>query len=229
MTRVILLQGQVEDLMVFLEGELARKPCDHSLERSLSWAQAAGVDTHDFRDALEAHGGYCDCEVAFNLPTEGDLCLADDPSEAPTTNPWLIPESFAAPPGKSYTRFLKAVRSDKGNCYSNDDVLLAPAPQGAKPRKRVRRSVHFFVGLSDGLPNEVGFVSEGPAMTAEAFAKQVRDSGQSEFRQFGAREATFFLSRLETLPSGTPVGTHFMEVTGLTARKSDQLRIHKVF
>ena len=88
--------------------------------------------------------------------------------------------------------------------------------------------MHFFAGLQSGLPSQLGFVLGTEPITPGAFAKQVRESGQAELGSFGAREADFFLSRLEKLKEGTPVATHFMEVQSESGRRNE-LRVHKVF
>jgi hypothetical protein len=95
---------------------------------------------------------------------------------------------------------------------------LIPAPKGVKPKKRTRKSVHFFIGLKSGLPNEYGFVIESNKMTAREFAKLIRDSRQSDLTRFTENEADFYLSRLENLKPDTPVGSHFMEKSGLTGK-----------
>ena len=58
-------------------------------------------------------------------------------------------------------------------------------------------------------------------------AKQVRDTQQKDLIRFTEKEADFYLSRLENLTIDTPVGTHFMEKSGLTG-KGEELKIHKI-
>ena len=87
--------------------------------------------------------------------------------------------------------------------------------------------MHFFVGLQSGLPNELGFVRDCVPMTAAQFAKTVRESGHPELSSFRAEEAYFVLSRLQKLPEGTPVATHFMDVAGISGKRWE-LRVHKV-
>jgi hypothetical protein len=48
-----------------------------------------------------------------------------------------------------------------------------------------------------------------------------------EFRSFTFREAAFVLSRIAGLETGTPVGTHFMETSGVVGKR-EELRVHKV-
>jgi hypothetical protein len=72
---------------------------------------------------------------------------------------------------------------------------------GARPRRRVRKSVHFFMGCTSGLPSELGVVQETNALSA--------------------------LSRIASLKPSTPVGTHFTERIGIASRH-EELMVHCV-
>ena len=227
--RVVLSQEQVTEMLAFLDQQLARGACDHTRHLTLRWAQQVGVDTGDLIDALDDSGGFCDCEVLMNVESDVDLVLSIPHVSTPAANPWCLPPPFQPPPADHlFTKVLRGAHREQANCYSADGDLLVPAPKGAKARRRVRKSVHFFVGLADGLPNEVGFVTLADGVTAPGFAKQVRDSAIEELAAFTDRDSAFFLSRLADHPADTPVASHFMEVTGLSGKQPDQLRIHKV-
>ena len=226
--KVVLTREQVSHLLEHLDQQLACGSCDHTRRLTLAWARKMSIDAADLVDALDDSGGFCDCEVLMNVEP-ADLILTAPDVPTPPDNPWCLPPAFQVPAADHvFTKILKAVRREQANCYSADGNLLVPAPKGAKPRKRVRKSIGFFVGLADGLPCELGFVASCEAVTAPQFAKQVRDSGLPEFSAFKEREAAFVLSCLVTHQPETPIATHFMEVTGLSAKKPDQLRIHKV-
>ena len=41
--------------------------CDHSLKHTEAWAERNGVEPAQLREWLHDNGGYCDCEVLFNV------------------------------------------------------------------------------------------------------------------------------------------------------------------
>jgi tetratricopeptide (TPR) repeat protein len=66
--------AQLIDLMNFIESAASspdehggRPGCDHTLRFSKLWAQRNGVDFVDLYQYLNAHGGFCDCEVCLNV------------------------------------------------------------------------------------------------------------------------------------------------------------------
>ena len=219
---------QIENLKAYIEKKLDSTPCDHSLRFSKDWTDSNGFDFNNLIDILEENGGFCDCEVVMNLPDNEDLVIDNDSQTVDTENSWKLPKDYVpADKEKHYSKILIATDNCKNNCYAEIGDILIPAPKGAKPKKRTRKSVHYFIGLKSGLPNEYGFVIESNNMTAREFAKQVRDSEQKDLNRFTENEADFYLSRLENLKVDTPVGTHFMEQSGLTG-KGEELRIHKI-
>lgn len=219
---------QIENLKAFIEKKLDSSTCDHSLRFAKTWADSNSVDFNDLIDILEENGGFCDCEVVMNLPDNGDLVIDENSQTVDTINPWKLPKDYVPiDKEKQYSKILIATDNCNNNCYAETGDILIPAPKGAKPKKRTRKSVHFFVGLKSGLPNEYGFVIESNKMTARDFAKQVRNAKQKDLIRFTENEADFYLSRLENLKIDTPVGAHFMEKNGLTG-KGEELRIHKI-
>jgi hypothetical protein len=42
-------------------------PCDHTLIRTREWARKNGLDAEAVTDAVRHFGGFCDCEVAYNV------------------------------------------------------------------------------------------------------------------------------------------------------------------
>lgn len=226
--KIVLTQKQANDLISFVEEKLSKNNCDHSLKHTRRWALDNKFDQNDLIDILEANGGWCDCEVTYNLPADRDICLEETEEQIDKNNPWKIPQSFKdVDSNKVFSNFLISTHSEKNRCYTEERELLVPAPKGAKPKKRIRRSVHFFIGIETGLPSEVGFIEGKEPISPRKFAKIIRDSGQQELKAFGEREAGFFLSRLEKLKEGNAVGTHFSEITGITSKR-EELRVHKV-
>ncbi len=67
--QMCLQPDQLHDLFNYLEEQLFRLgiACDHTLSRTRAWAASAGLDPERVLESVRAFGGYCDCEVAFNV------------------------------------------------------------------------------------------------------------------------------------------------------------------
>ncbi|MCP3927952.1 MAG: DUF2695 domain-containing protein [Bacteroidetes bacterium] len=226
--KIILSKIQADEMTSYVDGKLNESPCDHSLIHTEKWAELNGFDHDNLIDILEANGGFCDCEVVLNLPEDTDISLSIEREDGDIDDPWKIPLNFVQPNrDKKFSNLLVSRHSSRDKCYAKDDELLVPAPRGTKPKKRIRKSVHFFVGLETGLPNEYGFVQSCEPITAYEFAKMVRDSGPNGLQKFREREASFFLSRLDKIKPGNGVGTYFIEITGLTSKR-EEIKVHKI-
>ncbi len=219
---------EINSLKSYIEKKLELKPCDHSLRFAKEWAGLNNFDLNDLVDILEENGGFCDCEVRMNLPEKEDLIIQNSKQNIDNNNPWKLPKDYILKE-KFFTKVLISNENCKGNCYAKNGEILIPAPFGAKSKKRTRKLVHFFIGLKSGLPNEYGYVNEIKSITAQDFAKQVRNSKQKDLFCFTEKEADFYLSSLDNLKAGTPVGTHFTEKSGLTGKGETTLKIHKIF
>lgn len=57
---------QLEDLLSFIE-KRARGRCNHTLRFTTEWAAKNRVDVISLYQFLNAHGGFCDCEVCMNV------------------------------------------------------------------------------------------------------------------------------------------------------------------
>ncbi|MFH2047417.1 MAG: DUF2695 domain-containing protein [Pseudomonadota bacterium] len=219
---------QLQSLVNELESRLEQSGCNHTLRFAMEWASNHHINKDDLLDVLEANGGHCDCEVTFNVVTDQDIVLEENWDCKLSDNPWRVPSSFQVrEPEKAYSLFLVSRQNEKANCYAKDGELLLPAPKGAKPRKRIRRSVHFFLGLDSRDPNEIAFVEPREPLSAAKLAKTARDTGLPEYANFSDREAHFVLSKLERMKPGTPMGTHFMTVKDIGGPR-EELRVHKV-
>ena len=53
--------------------------CDHTFRFTEQWADQNGIDIIDLYQFLNARGGFCDCEVCFNV--EGALFDEDSDNE----------------------------------------------------------------------------------------------------------------------------------------------------
>ncbi len=225
---IILTKTQISSLIEFIESKLEVGSCDHSLKLAIEWANRENYDNDNLVDILEENGGYCDCEVVMNLSGEQDLILENEEKIIDYNNLWRIPNDYKiSDTKKRYSKVLISTEKCGHNCYAGNNEILIPAPFGLKPKKRVRSSVNYFVGVVSGLPNEYGFVSNREQITAREFAKLIRDSRIKGIERFTEREADFYLSRIENLLVDTPVGTHFTEKNGLT-KEYELLRIHKI-
>ena len=225
---LILRQSDAVELVEFVDAELESSPCDHTLRLTERWAAGRKVDWDDLLDVLEENGCFCDCEVVLNLPDDRDIELPPGRRREDQRNAWLLPPGFeVTEQGKDFDRIVCSDPSVARNCHAPEGEMLVPAPSGATPSKRVRRSVHFFIGIPSGLPSEVGIVRRIEPTKPAVFAKRVRDAGIEELRAFGTREACFFLARLAKLPDGATVGTSLSNVTGIST-SWQELRVHRV-
>ncbi|MEP2239273.1 MAG: DUF2695 domain-containing protein [Maribacter sp.] len=224
---IILTEKQVTELCVFIEKRIEKNGCDHSLRNTFEWAENNRIDKDDLIDILESNGGFCDCEVKYNLPEDCDLENEPENKELDSKNPFKTSLLYQQSENKIYTRALFSDSEYSHNNYTKDGELLIPAPYGFKPKKRVRKSMHFFNGTETELPTEIGVVKEIEPINGRDFAKMVRDLKLKSLAKFSERDADYYLSRIEKVDIGKPMGMHFMEKTGIGGTKIE-LRIHKV-
>lgn len=104
---------------------------------------------------------------------------------------------------------------------------LVPAPVDGKPRKRVRKSVLYFLGLDSGLPTEIGFVENRAPIGFEDLTSQICGSAVPELKGCDDRLAGFLGQKFGKLPDGTAVGTDIMDRVGI-ASKHQELTIHRI-
>jgi hypothetical protein len=58
-------KADIRDLFDYLDS--ADEPCDHSLNHTIGFIRDKGLPEEKIVAWLEEHGGYCDCEVIFNV------------------------------------------------------------------------------------------------------------------------------------------------------------------
>src|SRR5262245_19272905 len=219
--------SRIDSLILFVDRGVRRDGCDHTHRFTEEWARRASIDWHDLLDILEANGCYCDCEVVLNLPYDTDLQCPPVPESAERGNPWLLPPAFECEQSAVFTKVIVCQATLGRNTYAKDGELLVPAPKGAKPRRRVRKSVNFFIGCQSGLPTEIGVVRECDEISALDFARKVGESGFEELAALTFREAGFVLSRIASVQPTKPVATHFADQIGIASRH-EELRVHRV-
>jgi hypothetical protein len=59
-------QQDLRDLFDYLDREGA-PPCDHTFRETVGFLQKRGLDVERVVAWLREYGGYCDCEVIFNV------------------------------------------------------------------------------------------------------------------------------------------------------------------
>lgn len=63
----------LKDLLSHLDKNSAQ-PCDHTLRETIEFLTEHNIDTGKVIPWLQEHGGYCDCEVIYNVyDAIGDL------------------------------------------------------------------------------------------------------------------------------------------------------------
>ncbi len=222
-----LKSSQVESLLTFVDGCIRLNGCDQTHRFTRKWARRELLDWDDFLDILEDRGVFCDCEVVLNLPGTADLRNSETIGRSDDGNPWLIPPTFACSESAVFQKLIVCRAEIGRNTYGSDAEILIPAPRGAKARRRVRKSVNFFIGCQSGMPSEVGVVQECDAVSAGDFAEKVAHSGIEELARFGFREAAFVLSRAGAMKPGTTLGTDFADRVGITS-KHKELTVYRV-
>jgi hypothetical protein len=223
----ILTENQVTELCVFIENRIEKIGCDHSLKNTFEWAEKKGINKADLIDVLESNGGFCDCEVIMNLPEDCSLEIESENNEIDYKNPFKTPLNFQQTENKIYTKALFSSSEYNDNNHTKNGELLIPAPFRFKPKKRVRKSVHFFNGTESELPSEIGIVKEILPTNGKEFAKRIRDLKLESLSKFSERDAEYYLSRIEKNEIEKPMGTYFMEIKGIGGTKID-LKIHKI-
>jgi len=217
---------RVSELVEYVDRNVRTSGCDHSHRFSAAWAAEHAVNWDDLLDALEGNGAFCDCEVVLNIEDEPLTCHAESPS-VDRGNLWLLPPNFTAGPETTTTKVIVSRAGVGRNTHTKDGEWLVPAPADAKPRKRVRKLVHFFIGAETGLPSEVGVVREVEPMSIARFAHTIADAAIPDLRDFDRRVASFVLGKIAALPDGTPVGTDIVDRVGVSSRHRE-LTVHRV-
>ena len=214
--------GQMID---FVDRHVRRDGCDHTHRFASQWSREHNIDWDDLLDALEQRGAFCDCEVVLNLQGSS-LSLESEPNAADEENRWLLPPNFACTV-ETTNRMLVARAGIGKNNYASDGEWLVPAPLDAKPRKRVRKSAHYFIGLDSGLPTEIGFIQIIEPITLNDFTQKIRDSTIAELQNCDDRLAGFIAQKIAKMADGASVGTDIMDRVGV-ASKHKELTIHRV-
>jgi hypothetical protein len=67
--RMCLAPDQLRELRDYLDATISELgiPCDHTLSRATEWAKREGLEVERVLTSMRAFGGFCDCEVLFNV------------------------------------------------------------------------------------------------------------------------------------------------------------------
>jgi hypothetical protein len=59
---------QLKDLGLYLDEKLKSQPCDHTTTLTAEWLRLhATGNVNKTLEAFRTYGGYCDCEILFNV------------------------------------------------------------------------------------------------------------------------------------------------------------------
>lgn len=221
----VLDQDAVQVLVDYVDLGVRREGCDHTFRFSRVWAQESGECWDDILDVLEAVGVYCDCEVLLNI-SGGPLVIDDADHGASPSNRWLLPVDFEYSVVET-DRILVAKQGVGRNNHAVEGEWLVPAPMDAKPRKRVRRSVHYFVGVESGLPTEIAFVQVIEPIKIADYAQKIRESSVPELNRMSTRVAQLISKRIARASDGAPFGAFVRERIGVSS-KHRELAVHRV-
>jgi len=220
-----LSEETVAKMIDFVDRNVRREGCDHTHRFTYQWVQENSINWDDILDTFEQRGAFCDCEVVLNLQGTS-LIYKPEVSETDIENRWLLPPKFV-PTIKTTDRVLVARDGIGKNNYALDGEWLVPAPQNEKPRKRVRKSTHFFIGIESGLPAEIGFVDNIPLIQIPDLIKKIHSSDVPELKDSDIRLAGFISQKIAKMRIGASVGTDIVDRVGVSG-KHRELTIHRV-
>ena len=225
-SKKILSSQQVSQLIDYVDEHVQSEGCDHTTLFASRWAEKNHLPWQDLQDAFDQASLFCDCEIVLNLDEERPLFLNQDKLVAPPENRWLLPPNFQP----TITKVEKILVGRAGICKNNHvsaGEWLIPAPVDAVPRRRIRKLVHFFIGLQTGLPTEIAFVESIEPMTLDEFAARISDSKVQESQALPLQVAAFIAQKIAQLPVGTCAGTDIIDKVGI-ASKHRELSIYRV-
>ena len=75
--KLCLSVSELIELLDFLDDQLSKTPCDHSLNHMKQWARIKNIDWQEMASGLEEFGAFCDCEILFNIDPENFILSTD--------------------------------------------------------------------------------------------------------------------------------------------------------
>lgn len=226
MSKQVLSLQQVTQLIDHVDEHVQSEGCDHTTRFASCWAEKNHVPWQDLQDALDQTSLFCDCEIVLNLDEERPLVLNQDKLVAPSENRWLLPPNFQSTITTVEKILVGRTAIGKNNHVSEGEWLI-PAPIDAVPRLRIRKLVHFFIGLQTGLPTEIAFVESIEPMSLDEFAARISDSKVQESQALPLQVAAYIAQKIAHLPMETCVGTDIVDKVGISS-KHRELAIYRV-
>lgn len=226
MSKHLLSPQQITQLIDHLDNHVQSEGCDHTTRFASRWAEENRVPWQDLQVALDQASLFCDCEIVLNLDEEQPLVLNQDKLVAPPENRWLLPPNFQSTITTIEKILVGRAGIGKNNHVSTGEWLI-PAPVDAVPRRRIRKLVHFFIGLQTGLPTEIAFVESIAPLSLDDFAARICGATVQESQSLPLQVATFIAQKIAHLPVGTCVGTNIIDKVGI-ASKHRELSIYRV-
>lgn len=226
MSKHLLSFQQITQLIDHLDNHVQSEGCDHTTRFASRWAEEYRVPWPDLQDALDQASLFCDCEIVLNLDEEQPLVLNQDKLVAPPENRWLLPPNFQSTITTIEKILVGRAGIGKNNHVSTGEWLI-PAPVDAVPRRRIRKLVHFFIGLQTGLPTEIAFVESIEPMSLDDFAARICGATVQESQALPLEVAAFIAQKIANLPVGTCVGTDIIDRVGISS-KHRELSIYRV-
>jgi hypothetical protein len=222
---IVLTAEQVDAMVDHVGVNVGHNGCDHTRRFTRAWAERNRIPWDALEDALDASGGYCDCEVTYNVPDDAPLVGPPPPPPGPASDPWMLPPAFKPCGDEAVSRVLVA-NPDAQHTHAREGEWVVPGLPGSRPRKRVPARRHFFVGLDSGQPALVGFVQAIEPIALGRFVEMVAARAPG-LVGFDRRVAAFLQDRLRRLPLGAAAGTDIADRVDI-ARSYRELVISRV-
>lgn len=146
----ILCSEQVTRLIDHLDQHVRAKGCDHTMRFASRWAEEHRILWQDLQDTLDQASVFCDCEIVLNRDERQPLVLKLEKPVASAENRWQLPPSFQLKVTTVDKIIVGRAGVGKNNHVSSGEWLI-PASIGANLRRRMRKLVHFFIGLTKNL------------------------------------------------------------------------------
>lgn len=226
MSKQVLSPQQITQLLDHVDEHVRAEGCDHTTRFASQWAEENRVPWQNLQDALDHACVFCDCEIVLNLDEDQPLVLNQDTLIASTENRWLLPPNFQLKVTTIEKVLVGRAGVGKNNHVSAGEWLI-PAPIDAVPRRRMRKLVHFFIGLQTGLPTEIAFVESIEPVSLDEFAARICGSAVQESHALPLQVAAFIAQKIAQLPVGICVGTDIVDKVGISS-KHRELSIYRV-
>lgn len=135
---------QLDQLLNYLDNKLP--PCDHTTQHSRVFLEKSSLDPEVVFPWLGKQGGYCDCEVLFNLEDLVGLLAPSVPSPR-KPKPKRQPRSLANAIGWDLGKLPKPWKV--ANLYSNDEPIQLQLGRSGGCTLKIREESEFSIDEPD--------------------------------------------------------------------------------